>query len=294
MPGPLAVRVGRLLVWIFVALGAGGGLVSAVRSTPGAARLKANPTEEAPARVTGFAELSVRRWLAGDAQGATSEGPLIATTGRVAGAPLATAATHVVATRRLSARYWAVTVGVETSPGPALWFFETGVLDTADGAVAAGPPAVVPSPLPTGAAVPAGRSLETPAPGDPLAATAQAFLDALLAGRGDVSRYLAPGTRMAAVAPAFESIRVLRMASVARTAGRSIVRVEAVATTAGAELRLGYELTLEQRAGRWEVRGLSGAPTLRPIAGPSPSASPTTSPPAHPTTTAVTPAVPGA
>lgn len=208
--------------------------------------------------------------------------------------PLAITATHPVATRQTRPRYWAVTVGVEAGPGPSLWFVEIGVLDTDTGLVAAGLPAVVPSPLRADAALPVGPTLRVPGADDPIAVTAQAFLDALLAGGGDVSRYLAPGARIEPVTPTFDSVRVLRTAEVTTTAGRNMVRLEAVAVAAGVELHLGYELTLEQRAGRWEVRRLSGAPTLRPAAAASSHAPSTTSPPATSTSTAVAPATPGA
>jgi len=197
----------------------------------------------------------------------------------------------------VSERYWAVTVAAEMGRAdgtPALRFIEIGIADTSDGLLAAGPPAVVPSPLGSGAVRPAGRTLTVAEPDDPTTATAQAFLDSLLAGRGDVSRYLAPGAHMAAVTPGFDSVRVERTAEVSSTTDRRVVRVEAVAIEGGADLVLGYELTMEQRAGRWEIRRLSGAPTLRSIASGPTTATSTTSPSASPTATAVAPAVPGA
>lgn len=264
--------------------------MAALRATPGTGDTTADAHDEAPARVTGFAEWAVRRW----ADAGASPGALAPPSGREPAEPLAITATHPVATRQLRPRYWAVTLGVEAGPGPSLWFVEIGVLDTDTGLVAAGLPAVVPSPLRADAAVPVGRTLKVPAADDPIAVTTQAFLDALLAGRGDVSRYLAPGARMEPVAPTFDSVRVLRTAEVAATAGRYVVRLEALALAAGVELRLGYELTLEQRADRWEVRRLSGAPTLRPVAATAPRASSTTLPRATSTSTAAAPATQGA
>lgn len=255
-------------------------------------------SEEAPARVTGFAELAVRRWLTtADNQVVASGQPIGTRSSAGPGAPPVVLGTHDVAARRLSERYWAVTVVAEMGRAdgtPALRFIEIGIADTSDGLLAAGPPAVVPSPLGPGSVRPAGRTLTVAQPDDPITATAQAFVDALLAGRGDVSRYLAPGARLAAVTPAFDSVRVERTAEVTTTADRRVLRVEAVATEGGADYVLGYELTLEQRAGRWEIRRMSGAPTLRSIASGPTTATSTTSPTANPTTTAVAPAVPGA
>ena len=264
--------------------------MAALRDAPGTGHSTADSQDEAPARVTGFAGWAVRQWAATGA----SPGALAPPSGREPAEPLVITATFPVATRQLRQRYWAVTLGVEAGPGPSMWFVEIGVLDTDTGLVAAGPPAVVPSPLRAEAASPAGRTLKVPAADDPIAVTTQAFLDALLTGRGDVSRYLAPGARMEPVTPTFDSVRVLRTAEVAATAGRYVVRLEALAVASGVELRLGYELTLERRAGRWEVRRLSGAPALRPVAVAAPNAPSTTSPPATSTSTAAAPATPGA
>ena len=265
--------------------------MAGLRATPGAEHPTADAHDEAPSRVTGFAEWAVRRW----ADAGASPGALAPPSGREPAAPLDITATHPVASRQLRSRYWAITLGVEAGPGPSLWFVEIGVLDTDAGLVAAGLPAVVPSPVRAEAALlPAGRTLKVPAADDPIAVTTQAFLDALLAGRGDVSRYLAPGAHMEPVTPTFDSVRVLRTAEVTATAGRNVVRLEAAAVAPGVELRLGYELTLEQRAGRWEVRRLSGAPTLRPGPTGAAHAPSTTSPPATSTSTAVAPATPGA
>ena len=264
--------------------------MAGLRAAPGAGPSAADAHDEAPARVTGFAEWAVRRWAA---TAATPEA-LAPPGSREQAAPLAITATHAVATRQLHPRYWAVTLGVEAGPGPLLWFVEIGVVDTDTGLVAAGLPAVVPSPLRADAALPAGPTLTAPGADDPVAVTVQAFLDALLAGRGDLSRYLAPGAHMEPVTPTFDAVRVLRTAEVTATAGRNVVRLEALAVGAGVEVRLGYELTLERRAGRWEVRHLSGAPTLRTVAATTPHASSTTSPPFASTTTTVAPATPGA
>lgn len=298
--GPVAVRATRLLVWVLVGLGSGGGLVAALRSTASDGLSTLAAQTDAPAQVTGFAELGVRRWLTvGGMAGGRPEtlGSQPGTGEAAAAASIVVTATDAVATRRVGDHYWAVTVAVEVDQvnrGPALWFIEIGVVETPEGLLASGPPAVVPSPVRADPAVAAGRALSVPSRDDPLAATAEAFLEALLTGRSDVSRYLAPGTRMSPVSPAFDSVRVQRTAEVEATTRRSIVRVEALATTAGVEVRFGYELTLEQRAGRWEVRRLSGAPTLRSTPAPSPTTTSTTSPPANPTTTAVAPATPGA
>lgn len=297
LSAPAAVSAGRLLVWAFVVLGASGGLLALLRPAPRGLAPLASPNAEAPARVAGFAELAVRRWLDGSAGGAAPDVVNVASASLGADSRPVVLATNMVAAHLRTDRYWAVTVGVEVAHAgrePGVWFVEIGVVDTPQGLLAAGAPAVVPSPLRAGSASPAGRAFAVPAPGDPIATTAQAFLDALLTGRGDLSRYLAPGTRMAPVTASFDSVVVERLAEVATTAQRRILRVDALATTAGADLDLEYELTLELRAGRWEVRRMSGAPTLRTTTTRTTSDRAPTFPLVNPTTTTLEPATPGA
>lgn len=296
LSAPAAVSASRLLVWVFVVLGASGGVLALLRPAPRRLAPLASRNAEAPARVAGFAELAVRRWLNGSAGDAPPDVVNVASARGADSRPVVLA-TSEVAALLVTDGYWAVTVGVEVAQAdrePGVWFVEIGVVDTPQGLLAAGAPAVVPSPLRTGSASPAGRAFAVPAPGDPIATTAQAFLDALLAGRGDLSRYLAPGTRMTPVTPSFDSVVVQRLAEVATTAQRRTLRVDALATTAGAGLDLGYELTLELRAGRWEVRRMSGAPTLRTITTRTTAETAPTFPPANPTTTSLAPATPGA
>ncbi|MBW3643614.1 MAG: conjugal transfer protein, partial [Actinobacteria bacterium] len=176
------------------------------------------------------------------------------------------------------------------------WFFEVGVVHLEGRPAAVGTPAVVPEP-PSRLIPPlAGPALGRARPGDALAATAASFLRALLTGSGEVARYLAPRTAIAPVSPPpFAAVEVERTALVETTPDRSVLRVEALSTTAGGtDLRLVYELTLEQRGGRWEVRHLSGAPTLRHANPPPPDRATTTvpatdTPPTPPTTSSPTP-----
>lgn len=250
-----------------------------------------------------MAELAVRRWINDVAvHGVAGGSPRAAR--RLDGKTnpmLVVATTVAVASREVGHRYWAVTVASEVRPAEAssfdtdLWFFEVGVVHRLDGTAAVGTPAVVPQPQPPVVAF-AGRALAVPRPGDPLVATAQSFLAALLAGTGELSRYLSPGAAMSPVIPPpFTTVAVERTAAVGAGPARVVLRVDALATTAaGAELRLLYELTLEQRGGRWEVRHLSGAPTLRHPNASSPDGATTTvratkAPPAPPTTSSPTP-----
>ncbi|MET9427887.1 conjugal transfer protein [Streptomyces sp. NPDC003036] len=115
-------------------------------------------------------------------------------------------------------------------------------------------------------------------PTDPRTQAVTEFLSAYLTGSGELDRYLAPGTKLSAIAPApYTGVAVdtlaiegekgtepvttvpgdgttLRLLVAARATGHDEVRVP-----------LTYALTLKARAGRWEIASLDGAPT--PAAG---------------------------
>lgn len=304
LSSPLATRASRVALWALVGLGAGGGLLGATSSAPSSpSPAPATPASDAPAAVGGVAEIAVRRWLdtGGNASLSGDRGSIETGRDGKSRSRLEVLSTAAVASRRIDVGYWAVTVAADLrqSAAPALdaemWFFEVGVLHGEDGTVAVGTPAVVPQESPPPSS-PAGPALGLPRPGDPLAATAESFLRALLASSGEVGRYLAPGTPIPPVnPPPFAAVEVERTAPVETSPDRTILRVEALATTAhGTDLRLVYELTLEERGGRWEVRHLSGAPTLRHVNASPANRGTTTLPatkarPAPPTTSSPTP-----
>jgi hypothetical protein len=78
--------------------------------------------------------------------------------------------------------------------------------------------------------------------------------------------------------------------------GEARVRVAARATSAaGVPRTVSYELGLAQRAGRWEVTSLSGAPTIdADETVPAPTTTSATTVPADPTTTVPIVSEPGA
>jgi hypothetical protein len=288
LAGAGAVRAARVVLWTLVATAALGGIGAFLKGgeTTAAVATADVPT---PAGVMGFAELAVRRWLTTPAAPRTGMGS-------EAGGAAAVAATDAVAARRVGDRSWAVTVAVQlghSAPSQPPWFFEIGVVESELGLATAGAPAVVPPPVRTDVPVPPTAGVLSGA-GDELAATVQAFLDALLCGRGDLARYLAPRVRMAPVAPRFDDVRLLGLATVDEARGRRVVRAEAAADAGGLRLALAYELVLERRGDRWEIAGLSGAPS-RPGPPSPPSATSTTAAPAAVPSPAVTsPPVPGA
>ena len=313
----LAARVG---LWALVALGALGGLVGLLRpSTPAVEPSDAGGSSDVtPPEVAGFGELAVITWVQAEGDGAEEAlDPLYvidpASDSGSAGKRRVNGDATAVATREVSDEYWAVTVAApvdEYTDGAwhsvGTWYLEVGVARTDDGLVAISEPAIVPAPTePESAPEPAGDGLGVPSQDDEdMATTVDGFLNALMAGNGDVSRYLAPGVEILPVTPPpFAEVRLQRWDVEDAGEGAVRVRLAAKATSAGGVPRtVSYELGLAERAGRWEVTSLSGAPTIEgegdsppattgTTAEPSATSSPTT---AEPTTTVSFASEPGA
>jgi hypothetical protein len=277
---PNAQVAARAGLWALVALGAIGGLFGLLRPTTQTVA----PSEDAgqsattPPEVAGFAEVAVTTWLQADADGAEAQlDPLFAVdppanTGDV-GRRRVTGDATTIATREVSDDYWAVTVAApvdEWAEGawqPAgTWYLEVGVARTGEGLVAISEPAIVSAPAePRDAPDPEGGGLSAPSQDDEdMATTVEGFLRALLAGNGDVSRYLAPGVEVLPVTPApFGEVSLQRWAITDTGEGQVRVRLSARATSAAGVARtVSYELGLAERSGRWEVTSLSGAPAI--------------------------------
>jgi hypothetical protein len=286
----LAARAG---LWSLVVIGCLGGIAGVLRPAPAAPVVASESSSTgASAGVAGFAELAVGAWLEATDSTGDRLAALFLDPPAVPGGSTTLEVRRVasVATRRVEDGYWAVTVAAEVVEAdrdravvsaPTL-YVEVGVVDGPGGALGAvGVPALVPAPasISTGVRV-AAPSLGVPPPDDPVATTTQGFLTALLTGAGDVSRYLAPDVTLAAVAPApFVEVTVERLGVEDLGDGSARVRVSAVATTAaGGRRTVGYELAVVERDGRWEIRSISGAPTLEPARGPMASSTSTSTP----------------
>lgn len=218
--------------------------------------------------------------------------------------PVRVLRTATVDARPISDNYWAVTVAatVQGDTAATVRFFRVGVMRTpAKVYVATSLPSEVAAPLGSRAPSLAAGGYDSPGPEDPVAGAVSRFLGALLAGDGELSRYVAPGATVRAVKPApFVGVQITGMAQrrMAETPGHIEVDVNAVGKDqAGRFSAFSYPLELAQRAGRWEVAAvlvapsLAGAqPDLTPLAPavvaptlPSQS-TPSTYPPAGPTT----------
>lgn len=129
---------------------------------------------------------------------------------------------------------------------------------------------------------------DTPAPSTGAASqTAARFLAAYLAGQGDVTPYLSPGTPIVAVTPApYTDVTVTSVSADETPADAPddqavvAVRVDATLETASGQLLPAtYFLRLQARAGRWEISAVQDAPvrsaesttSIGPTPIPSPS-----------------------
>lgn len=300
----IAYRAAHWGLWSLVALGAIGGAAGLLRpvSNAGATTTVAPIEEDAlPVEVGGFAELAVQHWVDASEEFPDLEGLFIGDVelrGVEAGARRAGGAATVAA-RPISPGYWAVTVAVEVLEADAagalvparVWYVEVGIVRSDDGSLGAvGTPALVAAPATAPSVGPVGPTLRARQADDPLAAAVEGLLGALLTGTGDLARYLAPDAVLTPVdPPPLTAVAVERIASSTGSAG-TVVRVQVRATSAGGHDQvLGYEVVLVERAGRWEARSISGAPTLdqrSPSSPADPASSPTTSPnePATPAT----------
>jgi Conjugative transposon protein TcpC len=302
----LAARVG---LWSLVVVGFVGGVAGLLRPSQ-SAPLRVQDTENqrtiASPDVAGFAEFAVGKWLEVDDETASRAAALFVEEPRDPGPDATTRQVGrltAVRTRRIDAGYWAVTVAAEvveqsreTGELPAApWYVEIGVVLGRQGSLAAaGTPAIVAPPptKPRGVAI-EDSWREVQGMDDPVATTVGGFLTGLLTGTGDVSRYLAPGVVLAPANPApFVGVQVEHVGISDLDEAALRVQVAAIGTTpAGGLQATSYELTMAQRAGRWEIRAMSGAPTLRATdEAPAPS---TTAPEQQTTSTSVA-AVPGA
>lgn len=117
----------------------------------------------------------------------------------------------------------------------------------------------------------------------PLGMSVTQFLSALLAGQGDITRFVTPGTQIRPVSPtAYTAVELTDLVSVdpieasAVAAPRDGLQVRVLATAAvtdeqNATMSVQYPLTVTGRAGRWEITKIDRTP-LVPAALQSPPA----------------------
>lgn len=279
---PQAQVAARIGLWSLVALGAIGGLVGLLRpaAEPTGGTTGDSGPATVPAEMSGYAELAVTTWVeaSGDEDDAAVESMFASNPSTAAGdsGRRRVGATHTVGARPVGDGddYWAVTVAARVDEmggdrrwrSAGTWYVEIGVVREDGALVAVGEPALVPAPAkPADEPRPEGGGLGVPSGDDEeMATTVEGFLSALVAGDGDVSRYLAPDVDIAPVTPApFEQVALQRWSVTELSDTEVRIRLTARGTSArGVPRTVSYELGLKERAGRWEVTSLSGAPTL--------------------------------
>ncbi|MBS1699777.1 MAG: conjugal transfer protein [Actinobacteria bacterium] len=127
---------------------------------------------------------------------------------------------------------------------------------------------------------------KTVSPNTPARATVEAFLAAYLAGSGDITRVISPGSTINAVLPApYQELKVTDVRSDKEAsetpAGGDVVHVFATAdvtSASGQRLTTTYALTLTARDGRWETTTVDLAPQERSTGAPSSKSTPTPTP----------------
>lgn len=280
----LATKAGTAVLWALIACGPLAFVVNALE--PATQVHTVVDPAPAPGEVAVVGESAVRAisgWLTAtreDASAATGIYPEL----KASALPKAAATIRdaSVATLQLEAPgVWSVTVGVDASwpdeagnllPAQRL-YFEVPVAAAGHGTAASvlALPAPVPAPQPVADAEL--RYQTGLAANSALGTTVGEFLQALLTGQGDVSRYVTPGAAITAVTPAtFSAVDVRRVwateqldASATPDDGQTAqVLVDAAVTpSSGVELATQYRLELTARAGRWEISQMQGNPVVR-------------------------------
>lgn len=259
-PRPVSIRLLRLALWLLVITGpatAGWVAVRVAAMSGDLAAVTDQVAATAPtastAQAEGFAELAVAEFLrrvdTGTARAGSPDGGLVHTVS--------------VGADEVAPGYFAVTVAADQPPS-AVSFYTVGIATTEAGWVAVSGPSLVAAPP----AVPAPDMAASPGRGIEDAGLEQAldgFVAALLAGDGDIGRYVTPGSSVTAVSPApFTSVKVVAAGAVAWTDGTRLVAAEVQGTTdADGTQSLTYSVVFSDQAGRWEVVELLAAPPLQ-------------------------------
>ena len=258
-------------LWGGIALALLLGLVNCAGSPAATSPRAVEPAPVQPAAPPGgCAELVVSAWLAGD-------------TGLLAGVDGVPRGGLEPGRRQAGRTY---TIGV--TPGEGAWgyligadvqifdeeagqwlaagtrFFAVTMVPSAGGCQGWSPaalPAQVPAPRlagDTGDGA-AGYDVSLPTTDSPLSDTLAAFFAGMLAGAGDLERYVAPGVAIAPLSPApYREVSVTELR--ARTepaapvpADGTVLQLLATVTTDPDDLPLAYPVTVAVRGGRWEV-----------------------------------------
>jgi hypothetical protein len=296
----LAVRVG---LWGAVILGCAGGIRALV--LPAGADSEDPVTQDigdadimVPATVAGVAEDVVQAWMTATTDDQETLNRLFVdppSVDELDNRNITLVDLRTVSGERIQDGYWTVTVAtdlIETDPSAPppdpesgeqdeaqqidTWYVEVGIVGDAWGGMAAlSTPAVVPAPAlaETRLEPDIGDEYE-PEGDDELGQAVDGFLTALVAGDGELDRYLSAesdeyrdGIPLEAANPApFVDIEVLQLAWTELNEDDIRVWAQVRATTATETTRVvAYEIVVREAVDRYEVLNAWGAPTVRPI-----------------------------
>ncbi|MFI7114961.1 hypothetical protein [Amycolatopsis sp. NPDC049868] len=277
-----ARRIGRVLGWCVI-------VASPLAVIVGLMVLRPSAPAEPPQSVQlldasepqGWAEMYVRSWLSAnreDSAGLETFYPAGMKSTRAVGTqiPVDTSTLSVVSPRPGA---WSVIVAanilVQQPDGKhraRLACANASLVGSAEGYVAASLPAPVACPR-TLAAVDLDYP-ETAELNGPIGQSVHGFLIAYLAGRGELNRYIAPGTSIGAIVPPpYAEVQLLELRTHERfepgQAARPLDGTDVHATARawgydalGQVTTIDYALTLVARADRWEVSRIDPAPLL--------------------------------
>ena len=264
-------------LWALVIGGAVAGVLGMARS----GETKAAPTANAPvgpaqvpAEVLGSAEWAVRVSLT-EPEGAVAAAVVVdaAERPRSTVSPVEVMAATAVQAEPAGEGYWAVLVATDVRSGAngggQRWYLEVGVVETDSGPVAMTDPALVPAPVvPVGSVAIDGPAPSRPDRTDPVVATVESFLAALVSGDPTVNRWTAPGVDVwpAAAPGVFVDVDLTAIAVERRGTNEVTARAEIAVVTADELLAVfAYTVQLVERDGRWEVVAVGATPRVRRI-----------------------------
>lgn len=303
MKATTSTRLAHLALWTAVIVAALAGMGGLLRPTP---RAKPAPRPPEPTVAPeGFAEMYVavyRRAGAGMEATLRPFYPGSLDLRDVEPKPDLKVSTATVAARVVGPDYWSVTV--VTDAGDGIRYYQVAVNRQAGLLISPALPAEVAGPVGLASAPRlAVGGFDIANPDDPVTAAVGRFLDALLVGEGELTRYISPTAKISPVRPApygkttITRIGTRQLAGPPKTA-EVLAEVEAVGLDGRVAL-LQYSLKLATRQNRWEVTDLLPASSLSvnqpegpavTVAPPSTTSStvPNTSTTARPATTTTT------
>jgi hypothetical protein len=274
LSGPGAVRAAHVGLWAVVAIAAVSGLAALATRPPASGRsVWISPTTAGP-EVGAFAEQFVAAYLSAGEGTEASLKRFLGTQPDLTGIRSFRLTARRTTVDRVEAAgtpgYWAVTVTADvvldenSVDRPAgVRHYQVGVFEQGRSLVASDLPALVAGPPTAPQPTLTGPALASPRPNDPVAEAIARFGSALLAGEGEIGRYVAPGSGLRAITPPpFTTVRLLGLAA-SGTGPHRVARAELRGTTEqGTTELVHYWLRLTRRDGQWEIAALSGAPDL--------------------------------